>query len=102
MTERDALREEKEKELAELRERILSYPKGHVNTLYRNGRGYFYRTFRDGSKVRNEYLGPAGSTDLTSLFSQMRERDGIKDRIRSLKEEIRQLKKKRGNDGTAA
>ncbi len=102
MTEKEILKEEKEKELAELTERLSALPKGHVNTLYRNGKGYFYRTFRDGKKVRNEYLGPAGSTDLNPLFSQMKERDMLKEKIRSLKEDLKQLKKKAREDGSVS
>ena len=79
-----------------LKEELKNFPKGHVNTLYRNGKGYYYLTYRDGQKIRNDYLGPVGKTDLGLLFNKLREREDHKRQIRALKQEEKELKKKIG------
>lgn len=76
----------------EIKDLLLNYPKGHVNILYRSAKGYYYRTYREGKKVNNEYLGPVVSTDLSELFATMTERDRLKSRLRSLKEEERKIR----------
>ena len=79
-----------------LSEKLLLLPKGHVNVLYRGGKGYYYLTYRDGYKVKNDYLGPADKTDLNNIFQQLTERENCKKEIRRLKEEAKNLKKEIG------
>ena len=76
-----------------LKDKLLNLPKGHVNILYRNNKGYYYLTYRDGKKIRNDYLGPVGKEDLHKIFEKLTEREKIKREIRSLKLEEKQLKK---------
>jgi RecJ-like exonuclease len=84
-----------EKQL-ELKDKLLNLPKGHVNTLYRNNKGYYYLTYRDGKKIRNDYLGVVGKEDLHEIFEKLTEREKIKREIRSLKLQEKELKKNIG------
>ena len=84
-----------EKQL-ELKDKLLNLPKGHVNILYRNNKGYYYLTYRDGKKIRNDYLGVVGKEDLHEIFEKLTEREKIKREIRSLKLQEKELKKNIG------
>ena len=72
---------------------IQFFPKGHINTLYRNGKGYYYLTYREGSKIRNEYLGPEGRTDLNKTINRLKERKVYDLELKELKKEEKMLKK---------
>ena len=89
------LNEIREKRL-KLKEKLLNMPKGHVNVLYRNGKGYYYLTYRDGKKIRNDYLGPVGKTDLSNVFNNLKIREEYKASIRRLKKAEQELKAKTG------
>ena len=89
------LTEIREKQL-KLKEELLNIPKGHVNVLYRNGKGYYYLTYRDGKKIRNDYLGPVGKTDLSNVFNNLKIREEYKASIRRLKKAEQELKAKTG------
>lgn len=68
-------------------------PKGHINTLYRNNRGYYYLTYRDGKKIRNEYLGPQGKVDLNKTINKLKEREKYDLELKNLKKEEKTLRK---------
>ena len=89
------LEELKDKQ-SKIKETLLSAPKGHVNVLYRNNKGYYYLTYREGKKIRNDYLGPVGKTDLSSVFADLKIREDLKKDLRELKLEEKDLKKKAG------
>ena len=89
------LKEIREKQ-TRLKEELLGIPKGHVNVLYRNGKGYYYLTYRDGNKIRNDYLGPVGKTDLSNVFNDLKKREKHKASIRELKKVEKELKAKTG------
>ena len=79
-----------------LKNELLLLPKGHINTLYRNGKGYYYLTYRNGKKINNDYLGPAEKADLREIMEKLKKREDIKKEIKILKEEEKELKKKIG------
>lgn len=86
--------ENREKRIEEIKSEILNLPKGHINILYRREKGYYYLTYRDGKKINNDYLGPVGKADLKDIMDNLSKRDKLKSELRSLKEEIKELKKK--------
>ena len=90
--------ENREKRIEEIKSEILSLPKGHINILYRREKGYYYLTYRDGKKINNDYLGPVGKADLKDIMDNLSKRDKLKSELRSLKEEIKELKKKYKNN----
>lgn len=79
-----------------LKERLLLLPKGHINTLYRNGKGYYYLTYRNGKKINNDYLGLVEKADLREIMDKLKQRNDIKKEIKALKEEEKELKRKIG------
>lgn len=86
--------ENREKRIEEIKSEVLNLPKGHINILYRRDKGYYYLTYRDGKKINNDYLGPVGKADLKDIMDNLSKRDKLKSELRSLKEEIKELKKK--------
>lgn len=65
---------------------LIEYlPKGHINTLYRRGKGYYYLTYRTGKKINNQYLGPVGKVDLKETIEKLRLRDMYKKELKELK-----------------
>lgn len=77
----------------EIEKSIEFLPKGHINTLYRNNKGYYYLTYREGKKVRNEYLGVEGKTDLNKTINRLHQRQVFDMELKELKKEERTLKK---------
>ena len=85
------------KEIESLREKLLSLRKGHINILYRNSKAYYYLTYREKDKIKNDYLGPVGKANLDDILPDLNERENIKKQIRSLKEEYENLKNRKKN-----
>lgn len=77
----------------EIEKTIEFLPKGHINILNRNGKGYYYLTYREGKKIRNEYLGPEGKTDLNKTMNRLKERKIYDNELKELKKEEKTLKK---------
>lgn len=68
-------------------------PKGHINILNRNGKGYYYLTYRDGKKINNDYLGVVGKTDINDTINKLKRRKVFDEQLKELKKEERILKK---------
>lgn len=68
-------------------------PRGHINILKRNDKGYYYLTYREGSKVKNEYLGAVGKVDLKIIINKLHQRQEIEKEYKNLKNEEKTLKK---------
>ena len=81
---------------AEIKETLLKLPKGHINVLYRNNKGYYYLTYRNGKKINNDYLGPVGKADLSEIMANLTERENLKKELRYLKNEEKYFKKQIG------
>ena len=77
----------------EINNRLLILPKGHINILYRNNKGYYYLTYRNGKKINNDYLGLVGKADLSEIMRNLTERDHLKKELKYLKGEEKELKK---------
>lgn len=82
--------ENRQKEVLRL---IDILPKGHINILNRNNKGYYYLTYREGKKVKNEYLGPVLSTDLSDIIEKLRRRKIFDTELISLKKEEKTLRR---------
>lgn len=74
-----------------LENKLEFLPKGHINTLYRNNKGYYYVTYREGKKIRNDYLGPVGKCDLNPTFERMKLRKQKEEELKELKKEEKDL-----------
>ena len=80
----------------EINDLLSSVPKGHINILYRNNKGYYYLTYRNGKKINNDYLGPVGKTDLSDIMRNLTFRENLKKELRYLKNEEKYFKKQIG------
>lgn len=80
----------RQKEIEKLTEYL---PKGHINILKRNGKGYYYLTYREGKKIKNEYIGPEGKTDLNKTINRLKQRSVFDAELKELKKEEKTLKK---------
>ena len=85
--------EENRNKQVELKDELNHMIKGHVNILYRNGKGYYYLTYRDGNKINNDYLGPVEKSDLTDTFNKLRIREEYKKELKQLKIREKEIKK---------
>ena len=72
---------------------IECLPKGHINILNRNNKGYYYLTYRDGSKIKNKYLGVVGKVDLTETISNLKKRESLVTEYKKLRQEEKKLNK---------
>lgn len=68
-------------------------PKGHINILNRNGKGYYYLTYREGKKVKNEYLGVVGKADLNKTITRLKQRQVLEAELKELKKDEKNLEK---------
>lgn len=77
----------------EIERSIEFLPKGHINVLKRNNKGYYYLTYREGKSVKNEYVGPEGKTDLSRIINKLKQREIYDREIKELKKEEKTLRK---------
>ena len=77
----------------EIENTIEFLPKGHINVLKRNNKGYYYLTYREGRSVKNEYIGPEGKTDLSKIINKLKQREMFDHEIKELKKEEKTLRK---------
>ena len=75
-----ALREVYEKQLEIL-------PKGSLRTKERNGKKYFYLSYRSNGKVVSEYIGK-NETVIEDLRERLERRKGIEGLIKNIKKEL--------------
>ena len=80
----------------EINELLINLPKGHINILYRNNKGYYYLTYRNGKKINNDYLGPVGKADLSEIMRNLTMRENLKKELKYLKNEEKFFKKQIG------
>ena len=85
--------EENRREQENIKNNMTLLPKGHINILYRNNKGYYYLTHREGKKICNDYLGPVGKTDLSDMIERLNQRERYKKELSKYKEEETALKK---------
>ena len=77
----------------DIKKSIEFLPKGHINILNRNNKGYYYLTYREGNKVKNDYLGVVGKADLSKTINRLHQRQVIETELKNLKKEEKTLKK---------
>ena len=76
-----------------IKQEIALLPKGHINVLYRNNKGYHYLTYRDKDKIKNEYLGPVGKSDLSEIMEKLTKREKLKKELKDLKQQEKEIRK---------
>ena len=72
---------------------ILSLPKGKIVLRKVSNSHYYYLLYRDQSKIRNSYLGPAETADIEALQMKIDRRNFLKDALKMLKYEEKEIRK---------
>lgn len=77
----------------EIRKKIEVLPKGRINFAQRGKLGYYYRTYREGDKVKRTYVGKSGHIDLEAEFKKDDLRDELNEKLEDLKDEEKELRR---------
>ena len=88
----DAIKENLERNLymQELYSKNMqSLRKGSLTVKNINGNEYYYLLYRDGEKVKTEYIGIKGKTDLKNIKKELKDRENYRTQILQLKKEER-------------
>ena len=92
----DAIKENLERNLymQELYSKNMqSLRKGSLTVKNINGNEYYYLLYRDGEKVKTEYIGIKGKTDLKNIKKELKDRENYRTQILQLKKEEKELRK---------
>ena len=92
----DAIKENLERNLymQELYSKNMqSLRKGSLTVKNINGNEYYYLIYRDGEKVKTEYIGIKGKTDLKNIKKELKDRENYRTQILQLKKEEKELRK---------
>lgn len=92
----DAIRENLERNLhiQKLYSRNMqSFRKGALTVKIINGNEYYYLVYREGKKVKTDYIGAKGKTDLDSIKKELELRENYRKQILQLKKEEKELRK---------
>ena len=92
----DAIKENLERNLymQELYSKNMqSLRKGSLTVKNINGNEYYYLIYRDGEKVKTEYIGIKGKTDLKNIKKELKDRKNYRTQILQLKKEEIELRK---------
>jgi len=73
---------------------IISLPKGKIVLRKMSSEHYYYYLlYRDQSKIKNSYIGPAQTTDIDALQVQINRRNFLKKALKILKSEEKEIRK---------
>ena len=92
----DAIKENLERNLymQELYSKNMqSLRKGSLTVKNINGNEYYYLIYREGEKVKTEYIGIKGKTDLNSIKKELKDRENYRKQILQLKKEEKELRR---------
>lgn len=67
--------------------------KGSVTVKIINGNEYYYLVYREGEKVKTDYIGVKGKTELDSIKKELKLRENYRKQILQLKKEEKELRK---------
>jgi hypothetical protein len=79
--------------LNRLREELGKLPKGSISEKDRNGVKYYYWAIRENERIVFKYIGKAGSEPVIKAQEQRIEQLNLRERIKKLTNEIRELEK---------
>ena len=72
---------------------MQSFRKGALTVKIINDHEYYYLVYREGKKVKTDYIGVKGKTDLNSIKKELELRENYKKQILQLKKEEKELRK---------
>ena len=68
--------------------KIKALPKGSIQIKKQNAKKYAYLAYRDGRKMKFEYVGPVPSRRVDEVAKQIQERREYENSIRAMKKEL--------------
>lgn len=74
-------------------EKMQKLRKGTIRIKTINGNDYYYLVYRDGNKVRTDYLGVKDQVDLQQINQELADHSSYKKQIRLLKKEEKDIRK---------
>ena len=93
---RDILADEQQR-LHELRrryrEQIRELPRGSISRKRRGNREYCYLAYREGRKVRFDYIGPVESDAVADLEKQIARRREIEARLKQVEQNLDEIER---------
>ena len=72
---------------------LASLPKGYLFEQQIGGKPYCYRKYREGQKIKSEYIGPVGSDETKKAHEDYLERKRIEANLRAMRKEEARLTK---------
>jgi hypothetical protein len=72
---------------------LAGLPKGSLALKRIKEHDYYYRAYRDGKKVRFDYVGKADSPQLAELKKQIEKRRELEGKRKQIKKDLRELKR---------
>ena len=72
---------------------LSKYPKGSLVVSNIHGDSYLYRRYREGDKIKSEYIGPIGSDEAKEAYESRAKYIKIKKDLRDLMIEEKSLRK---------
>lgn len=72
---------------------LAGLPKGSLALKRIKNHAYYYRAYREGKKVRFEYVGKADSPGLAELKKQIAKRKELEGKIKQVRKDLRELKR---------
>jgi len=67
--------------------------KGSLTIKTINGKEYYYLVYREGEKVRTDYIGVKGKADLNHVKKEIKDRGNYRKQIIQLKKEEKELRR---------
>ena len=67
--------------------------KGSLTIKTINGKEYYYLVYREGEKVKTDYIGVKGKTDLNHIKKEIKDRGNYRRQIIQLKKEEKELRR---------
>lgn len=92
----DVIREEAERLASLIKlydEKVAGLPKGSLSEKVRGNKLYCYLAYREGSRVKFEYIGPAGSQQVLEIRKKIEERRKYEDLKKKAAKSLKQVEK---------
>lgn len=90
------LQEELERSLSlkEKYERKLEeYPQGYLLERKMGNKNYYYLSYRDGERIRQEYLGPLSPEEIKKYKDRIKDKKNLKKQLAEVKANIKYLER---------
>lgn len=85
---------ERLEELLEFYEKeLIKYPKGYLSKRNRKGNIYYYRSYREGKKVKTIYIGIEDSDAVKMMIKQMVKKQTLVEKLKQVKSNLKEAKR---------